>query len=207
MALSIPKSPLGRHCLSPLRSVSGTALSASTDLCVSHHLKRSFVFLSSLDIRTEAYNSHFAYPVRVRVHCESHNEPPLEHRTKEWLKTVIAGTSLTPPLVSHHPTVSSAPIKDREEQHRVDAGGPAWAPYTGLEKACILAHNILGVAFGLVLGHVLLDLDLLVSIPFGSGDVTVGTARDGSAGVIRGHAAAPTRTLQRGTVKELQVGA
>jgi len=120
----------------------------------------------------------------------------------EWLKTVIAGTSLTPSPVSHHPTVSSAPIKERDEQHRVDARGPAWASYTGLEKACILAHNILGVAFGLVLGHMLLYLDLLVSVALGSGDVTVGTALDGAAGVVRGHAAAPTRTFQRDAVKE-----
>ena len=142
----------------------------------------------------------------MRVHCESHNEPPSEQRTIEWLKKVVAGTSLTPPLVSHHPTVSSAPIKEREEQQRVDAGGPAWASLTGLEKACILAHIILVVASGLVLGHMLLDLDLLVSVALGSGDVTVGTALDGAAGVFRGHAAAPTRTFQRGTVKESQVG-
>jgi len=132
--------------------------------------------------------------------------PPLEQRSIEWLKTVIASTSLAPPLVAHDPTVSSALIKEREEQHRVDADGPAWASYTGLEKACILAHNISGAAFRLVLGHMLLDLVLLVSLALGSGDVAVGTALDGAAGVIRGPAATPTRTLQRGTVKERQVG-
>ena len=95
---------------------------------------------------------------------------------------------------------------ERRKGTQCEACGPAWAPSTGLEKARILAQSSLGVAFGFVLGHVLLNLDRLVSFALGSGGVTVGTALDGTAGLVRGHAAAHTRTLRRGAVPKLQVG-
>jgi len=41
-----------------------------------------------------------------------------------------------PPLVSHPPTASFAPIK-----HNVETGGSSWAPSTGLEKAHALDYN------------------------------------------------------------------
>jgi len=143
----------------------------------------------------------------MRLHCASHIATLLEQRkTTERKNAFTAGTSLTPPFVSHPPTASSASIENKEKPDIVELGGPEWAPSTGLKNACALAHSSLGLAVGLVLGHVLLDIDLLVSFSVGSGGVTVGTALDGAAGLVRDHAAASNRTLQRGAVPKRQVG-
>ena len=143
----------------------------------------------------------------MRVHCTSHIAIPLEQiKTTEKKNAFTAGTSLAPPFVSHPPTASFAPIKHKEKQHNVERGGPAWGPSTGLEKAYALAYSSLGVALSLVLGHVLLYLDLLVSFEVGSGGVTVGTALNGAAGPVWGHTAASSRTLQQNDVPESQVG-
>jgi len=135
--------------------------------------------------RYERASASLSFVYRMHVHCASHIATPLEQRkTTKRKNAFAAGTSLTPPSISHRPTASPTPIKNKKKQDNVETGGPSWAPSTGLEKVCALAHNTLELAVGLVLGHVLLDLDSLVSCAVGSGGVTVGTTLDGAAGLV-----------------------
>jgi len=193
--VSIQTTPSGLRRLSPLRALSGTAIAASKTCLLPLTRGPLSSFPSPQEIRESACKKLLCAAHACALRQSYCNLFGTQKNCR--VEDHIHCRHVTRPTARFSPAYRLFRTQhERRKGTQCEACGPAWAPSTGLEKARILAQSSLGVAFGFVLGHVLLNLDRLVSFALGSGGVTVGTALDGPAGMIRGHAAAPTRTLR-----------